>query len=287
MTAQNYPRCLANTLNEEGGWTNDPHDPGGPTMYGIIQREYTKYRTRKGLANQSVRYITNAELQEIYRGNYWNPVRGDDWPKGPDQIVWDIAVNSGLGRANKIMASALGTNVLNYGQQGALANRSNDKVGIVKRACARRASFYRNLGTFQYFGRGWLARNGRMEAIGVRMAVEAQNVPINPELEKQKAGAAVKSKRAGQGAAGAGTGTAAGGGGLTQLDPSTFDWTAWLLIGVLGVAAIALIIGLIWLWRKHGERAKAYAQAIEGKLELDLEAVIDRFRVLPAKTVTP
>jgi Glycosyl hydrolase 108 len=37
MTAQNYPRCLANTLNEEGGWSNHPSDPGGPTMRGVIQ----------------------------------------------------------------------------------------------------------------------------------------------------------------------------------------------------------------------------------------------------------
>jgi lysozyme family protein len=50
MTAANYPRCLANTLREEGGWTNDPRDPGGPTMRGVIQREYTKYRAEQGAA---------------------------------------------------------------------------------------------------------------------------------------------------------------------------------------------------------------------------------------------
>ncbi|MFZ1893647.1 MAG: glycosyl hydrolase 108 family protein, partial [Rhodoplanes sp.] len=95
MSAANYPRCLANTLREEGGWSNHPSDPGGPTMRGIIQREYTKYRAGKGLPNQSVRYITEVELQEIYAGNYWKPMLGDRWPKGPDQIVFDIAVNSG------------------------------------------------------------------------------------------------------------------------------------------------------------------------------------------------
>jgi lysozyme family protein len=33
---------------------------------------------------------------------------GDLWPKGPDQIVFDIAVNSGTGRAPQIMRAAMG-----------------------------------------------------------------------------------------------------------------------------------------------------------------------------------
>lgn len=145
MTAANYPRCLANTLVEEGGWTNDPRDPGGPTMRGVIQREYTKYRDARGLSRRSVRSISEDELQDIYAGNYWKPMLGDQWPKGPDQIVFDIAVNSGVGRAPRIMAAAMGTDERRPSALAARAAASPDKVGIVKRACARRASFYLSL----------------------------------------------------------------------------------------------------------------------------------------------
>jgi len=140
MSAANYPRCLANTLREEGDWSNHPSDPGGPTMRGIIQREYTKYRAGKGLPNQSVRYITEVELQEIYAGNYWKPMLGDLWPKGPDQIVFDIAVNSGTGRAPQIMRAAMGNPTGGVATLAKLATQSRDQAGIVKRACARRAS---------------------------------------------------------------------------------------------------------------------------------------------------
>lgn len=174
MTAQNYARCLANTLREEGGWTSDPRDPGGPTMRGIIQREYDCYRDARALPHQSVRFIGEPELQAIYAGNYWKPMHGDLWPKGPDQIVFDIAVNSGTGRAPQIMGAAMGTSERNPAKLAVLAQGSGDRVGIVKRACARRASFYRARRTFSAFGRGWLRRNARTEVIGVRMALEAE-----------------------------------------------------------------------------------------------------------------
>lgn len=274
----NYARCLANTLVEEGGWTNDPRDPGGPTMRGIIQREYDRYRDARGLPRQSVRFISEGELQAIYAGNYWKPMRGDLWPKGSDQIVFDIAVNSGTVRAPQIMGAAMGTSERNPAQLAVMAQRSGDRVGIVKRACARRAGFYRALRTFSAFGRGWLRRNARMEAIGVRMVLEAEGGVRPGALEREKTAAQAKAKRAGQGATGTAGGGAAGGGALTQTDASAWDWSAWLLVGAGAVAAIALVVFLVWLWRKHGERAKAYAAAIAGTLEADLDTVLGRIK---------
>lgn len=279
MSKENYPRCLANTLREEGGWTNDPRDPGGPTMRGIIQREYSRYRARHGLPDQSVRYISEAELQDIYRGNYWVPMVGDAWPKGPDQIVFDIAVNSGTGRAPQIMGAAMGVSTRNPKELAALASRSADTVVIVKRACARRASFYRSLRTFSAFGRGWLARNARMEAIGVKMTLEAQGLTdIAGNLKREAAGAQNRAKRSGNAAATAGGGTAAGSGGLAQADAASWDWTMWLTIGLVAVAAVALTLVLVWAWRRHGERAKAYAAALKGELETDLAVLIGKIK---------
>lgn len=283
MTAANYPRCLANTLAQEGGWTNDPRDPGGPTMRGIIQREYTRYRAKKGLPDQSVRYITESELQEIYAGNYWIPMNGGSWPKGPDQIVFDIAVNSGVGRAPQIMGAAMGTSERRPTALAARAANSPDQVGIVKRACARRASFYRSLRTFDAFGRGWLRRNATMEAIGVKMCLEAQGATAAPELKRESNAAEIKAKRAGQAATtSGGTATAGGGAGTIATDPSAWDWSTWVFVGFGALAVIALVVGLIWVWRKHGERAKAYAAAIKGELETDLGAVLARVKEVAA-----
>jgi lysozyme family protein len=281
VTQANYPRCLANTLVQEGGWTDDPRDHGGPTMRGIIQREYDKYRDRHGLPRQSVRYISEAELQDIYAGNYWRPMFGDQWPKGPDQIVFDIAVNSGTGRAPQIMGAAMGTSERRPMALAARASADPDKVGIVKRACARRASFYRALRNFDAFGRGWLRRNATMEAIGVKMCLEAQNVSdLHGALKGEVTGAQVKAKRAGQGATATGGSAAGGGGALTQTDVGSWDWSAWLTLGLVAVGAIALTLVCVYLWRKHGERAKAYAAVIKGELETDLDTVLAKLKAV-------
>jgi hypothetical protein len=113
-----------------------------------------------------------------------------------------------------------------------------------------------------------------MEAIGVKMCLEAENADVRGGLQREATGAQVKAKRSGQGAAASGTaggGTAAGAGAS---DAATWDWTVWLTIGLVAVGAIALTLVLVWLWRKHGERAKAYAAAIKGELETDLGAVM-------------
>ncbi len=75
-------------------------DPGANT---------TKYRRKWGKPMQSVRSISEAELQIIYRDGYWDKVAGDLWPKGPDQIVFDIGVNSGPARGLAILGAAMGT----------------------------------------------------------------------------------------------------------------------------------------------------------------------------------
>jgi len=247
-------------------------------MRGVIQREYSKYRAGKGLPDQSVRYISEAELQEIYAGNYWKPMRGDLWPKGPDQIVFDIAVNSGTGRAPQIMRAAMGNPTGGVQTLAILATTSDDKVGIVKRACARRESFYRQIGTFGVFGRGWLARNARMEAIGVKMCLEAENADVHGGLQREATSAQHKARRSGQGAAT--SGTAAGGAAASPgaADSAGWGWDVWLTLGLSVAAAVALTLFLVWLWRKHGARAKAYAAAIAGTLETDLGTMLAKIK---------
>ncbi|WP_377846987.1 glycosyl hydrolase 108 family protein [Bosea sp. UC22_33] len=82
MTAQNFAPALTRALTHEGGFSNHKDDPGGATMKGVTQRVYDAYRERRGLPQQSVRLISEAEIQEIYRKQYWNVIKGDKLPKG-------------------------------------------------------------------------------------------------------------------------------------------------------------------------------------------------------------
>jgi lysozyme family protein len=137
MAANNFERCLAVTLKWEGGYSNNPDDPGGPTMRGIIQREYDAWRKKNGLAPRPVRQIEEDELQSIYRGEYWNAIGCEDLPAGLDLCVFDAAVNSGVGRAKEWL----------------------DQSREIDPYCDSRLAFLQRLGhLWRVFGAGWTRR---------------------------------------------------------------------------------------------------------------------------------
>jgi lysozyme family protein len=99
-------RALAFTLRWEGGYVNDPADPGGATNKGVIQRTYDTYRKRKGLPLRPVLSISDQEVQDIYKSMYWDAIDGDQksWPL--NTVMFDTAVNMGPGRARAFEALA-------------------------------------------------------------------------------------------------------------------------------------------------------------------------------------
>ena len=95
MTATLSDTVFGYLIGWEGGYTNNPKDPGGKTQYGVIQTEYDPWRRKKGLSVQSVAFITLAEAEQIYQEEYWTPTRCGDLDPGVADAVFDAAVNSG------------------------------------------------------------------------------------------------------------------------------------------------------------------------------------------------
>ncbi|WP_414461839.1 glycoside hydrolase family 108 protein [Hyphomicrobium sp. DY-1] len=174
-----FHACLAETLKWEGGYSNDKYDPGGATMNGIIQKEYDAYRLRKGLAKQSVRNISAAERDEIYRTKYWDEVNGDRLPPGVDLQTFDFGVNAGPQRGIKCLQSALGVDP--DGHMGEITERALaacDPIEIVSKMADYRRRYYRSLSTFWRFGRGWLTRVQECTDAAVAMA-GANHAPVS------------------------------------------------------------------------------------------------------------
>lgn len=163
--------CLPFTLTEEGGNSNDPHDPGGRTHKGIIQREYDKYRQGKGLPLQSDYLMSDAEVQEIYWTQYWLP-HCPYIKRGLDLSFFDNCVNEGPLRAISLLQRALG--ITADGQWGPQTESALERVisteDAIEQYSAQRERFYRGLGTFQYFGKGWLARVDYIKKASLTMA---------------------------------------------------------------------------------------------------------------------
>lgn len=180
-----FRACLAETLRWEGGYSDHPDDPGGPTMAGIIQRVYDAWRDNMGLPRRPVRDSEPHEREAIYRQQYWLAVRGDELPPGVNLAVFDFGVNSGPGRAVKALQRALG--LTPDGAIGAITIRAAwDAEGegrtadIVAAVMAERRRFIRQIRTYGSFGRGWERRCDGIEAAALRLSPSEPSVPAMP-----------------------------------------------------------------------------------------------------------
>lgn len=181
MAEGNFGKCLPPILREEGGNDDDPHDHGGRTSRGIIQREYNAYRKRKGLPARDVWSASSDEIREIYHDQYWMPWC-EKLPVGVDLVYFDFAVNAGPGQAVKALQRALG-NVVVDGRMGIATVQAAveaDPAALIKLFSDRRRSFYRSLSQFSRYGRGWMSRTARIEKLAKGMVAGAQHVALAP-----------------------------------------------------------------------------------------------------------
>lgn len=155
----NFVSALAAVLVHEGGYVNHPRDPGGATNKGVTQRVYDDWRVNRGLPPRSVKFLQQAELEAIYKRQYWDAVKGDDLPTGVDYCVFDLAVNSGVNRAARFLQRSAG--VLEDGKIGPVtlaAVKALSPSLLVDMICDERMCFLKSLGTFDTFGKGWTRR---------------------------------------------------------------------------------------------------------------------------------
>ncbi len=161
-----FDDCLHLILNFEGGFSNDPADPGGATNLGIIQKEYDAYRTGHGLPKQSVKLITQAEAKDIYQKQYWDPLHAEFLAQPLDVVLFDTAVNLGVGRALHYLQNELGVaNASTFDKNTSDAYHAyTAKHGVAPLATAvltQRVAWYHHIGDsgkLNKFLKGWLNR---------------------------------------------------------------------------------------------------------------------------------
>jgi type VI secretion system secreted protein VgrG len=97
-------QALPWVLRHEGGWSDDPSDPGGATNHGITLAT----AQRHGIATaEDLRAITDDQVAAIYRADYWRFDGIDDQRVATK--IFDIAVNVGLATAVHLVQDALNT----------------------------------------------------------------------------------------------------------------------------------------------------------------------------------
>ena len=135
-------------ISSEGGYANNPADPGGETKFGISKRAYPDV----DIAN-----LTLDGAKAIYLRDFWNPL-GDAHPAIKFQC-FDFAVNSGIGTAIRKLQLAVGAaDDGHWGPKSAAALASMDLNDVLMRFAAQRLLFMTSLSTWGEFGKGWARR---------------------------------------------------------------------------------------------------------------------------------
>jgi lysozyme family protein len=115
-------------VGAEGGYVDDPNDPGGETKYGISKREYPSL---------NISALTIDDAKAIYLRDYWAPLGLDAKPWGTSLLKFDASVNQGLSYARTL---------------------PDDPTDI----CVARALRYASNSHLPTYGRGWFNRLFKM-----------------------------------------------------------------------------------------------------------------------------
>ncbi|MFM7389933.1 MAG: glycoside hydrolase family 108 protein [Vampirovibrionales bacterium] len=108
-SGQTFDDALKIVLKWEGGLSDHPNDTGGKTNKGITHTVYRNWLKKKGRPNKDVSNITDEEVKQIYKEEYWDKINGDTLAaKNPKlaMAMFNAAVNMGTGRAGQIKAKA-------------------------------------------------------------------------------------------------------------------------------------------------------------------------------------
>lgn len=87
---------VAFVLEREGGYVADPADPGGETNLGISHKAYP---------DEDIKNLTRSRAVELYKRDYWIKAGCDTLPEPLALVVFDTAVNMGVGRAKQLLAT--------------------------------------------------------------------------------------------------------------------------------------------------------------------------------------
>ncbi len=140
----------------EGGYVNDPRDPGGETNFGIAKKYHPKV---------NIKNLTRAGAVAIYKAQYWDPINGDDLPPKLAVAAFDCAVNQGVSIARKMIQRAAGVTADGViGPVTLAAVQKADQDALVLELLGwrlRRYAFTNNSATFM---RGWANRILHLQA---------------------------------------------------------------------------------------------------------------------------
>ena len=170
---ENWDDCFAMVIKSEGGFVNNPKDPGGMTNLGVTRSAWQGFLNRD-VTETEMRGLTPEEVKPFYKALYWDRIKGDSLPSGVDYAAYDLAVNSGPHKAAQYLQEIAGAPVDGMiGPKSLEAIQSCDAKETADAICDMRLEFLKKLPTFDTFGKGWSRRVADVKAKAISMADDA------------------------------------------------------------------------------------------------------------------
>lgn len=146
----NFDIAFDRLMGHEGGYQNDPNDPGGETNWGISKRSYP---------DEDIKNMTKERAKELFRRDFWNKVNADRLHDGVAWQAADFAYHSGPGVAVRYLQRALDVaDDGDWGPASQAAADASDEHDTIMLLNAERLDFMARLKNWPNHGKGWARR---------------------------------------------------------------------------------------------------------------------------------
>ena len=160
-----FEEIVSKTIKHEGGYVDHPNDRGGKTKYGITETVARNYGYEGRMQD-----LSKETAKEIYRQEFWDKVKADEFDEEIAYVLFDTAVNMGAGRAVMLLQETYNrvTPDNNISVDGIVgpetigavnqADREHILLGYIAGRTQRYFDIVDNNDSQKVFIRGWLSR---------------------------------------------------------------------------------------------------------------------------------
>ena len=146
----NFDIAFDRLMGHEGGYVNNPSDPGGETNWGISKRSYP---------DEDIKEMTKERAKVIFKRDFWDRVQADTLADGVAWQAADFAYHSGAETAVRYLQRALGVADDGYwGPHSQAAANASSESDLIMLLVAERQDFMTRLKNWPDASRGWIRR---------------------------------------------------------------------------------------------------------------------------------
>jgi len=140
---------------QEGGFVDNPNDPGGATKYGVTLDAYSAFMRRK-LTVEDIKNLSWENAQAFYASQYFHAMRCQELPRGLDLMVADMGIHAGCHASGVCLQLALGMTAdevdgwIGRDTLALVAEKSN-AYALIKLLSATQGAYYTTLDDYLTF----------------------------------------------------------------------------------------------------------------------------------------